>query len=76
MRDGGLGGVDSYAAFHDFGPAAPESLRVTHLTYTNVGSHGLGGRPLFHARLERLKPAAHQIGLPFMWIDSEPVGFL
>lgn len=67
-------GVDSYAtlARHHFTADAPESLRVTHLLYNNVGSHGHGdaGRALYRNRLELLRPNALSTGLPLIDVDS------
>ncbi|GAA1762317.1 hypothetical protein [Agromyces humatus] len=67
-------GVDSYAtlARHRFAVDVPESLRVTHLLYNNVGSHGHGdaGRALYRNRLELLRPNALTTGLPLTDVDS------
>ena len=67
-------GVDSYAtlARHHFAADVPESLRVTHLLYNNVGSHGHGdsGRSLYRNRLELLRPNALSTGLPLIDVDS------
>lgn len=66
-------GVDSFAvlAEHHFAPT-PDALRLTHLTFFNVGSHTSGGRgrSIFHRRYEQLSPVAERIGLPFIPIDS------
>ena len=66
-------GVDSYAviAEHRFRPV-PEDLRLTHLTFFNVGSHysGESGRLRFRRRYELLAPTADEIGLPFIPVDS------
>lgn len=66
-------GVDSFAviAEHRFRPV-PQDLRLTHLTFFNVGSHYSGevGRRRFRSRYELLTPAADQIGLPFIPVDS------
>lgn len=80
-EDGGSGvatgysaGIDSYAtlARHHFSADVPESLRVTHLLYNNVGSHGHGdgGRALYRHRLELLRPSAMSTGLPLIDVDS------
>ncbi len=67
-------GIDSYAtlARHHFAPDVPESLRITHLLYNNVGSHGHGveGRALYRNRLELVRTSASSIGLPLIDIDS------
>lgn len=67
-------GVDSYATlarFH-FGTDVPHELRVTHLLYNNVGSHGHGpeGSALYKNRLNLLRPNARSTGLPLIDIDS------
>lgn len=66
-------GVDSFAVLldHWFSPVAP-GLRLSHLTYFNVGSHGSGdrGREIFRQRFDRLSPVAAEIGLPFIPVDS------
>jgi hypothetical protein len=66
-------GVDSFAvlAEHHFANT-PDALRLTHLTYFNVGSHTSGerGRSIFHRRYGQLSPVAEAIGLPFIPIDS------
>ncbi|GAA1058068.1 hypothetical protein GCM10017608_04710 [Agromyces luteolus] len=67
-------GVDSYAtlARHHFAADAPEALRVTHLLFNNVGSHGRAerGRELYRRRLERLREGATTMGLPLIDVDS------
>jgi hypothetical protein len=74
MATGYSAGVDSYAtlARHHFAPDVPESLRVTHLLYNNVGSHGHGekGHALYRKRLERVRPGAASTGLPLIDVDS------
>ena len=66
-------GIDSYAvlAEHHFSPV-PNHLRLTHLTFFNVGSHNPGeeGRRLFRDRFGLLAPVAEGIGLPFVPVDS------
>ena len=66
-------GVDSFAvlAEHHFAEVPPD-LRLTHLTFFNVGSHGPGerGRQVFRQRFKLLTPAATEIGLPFIPVDS------
>jgi hypothetical protein len=67
-------GIDSYAtlARHHFAADVPDSLRVTHLVYNNVGSHGHGddGRALYRRRLELLRSSATSTGLPLIDVDS------
>ena len=66
-------GVDSFAvlAEHYFS-AVPDVLRLTHLTFFNVGSHNSGemGRRRFRERFGLLAPVAAEIGLPFIPVDS------
>jgi hypothetical protein len=66
-------GVDSFAvlAEHLFAEVPPD-LRLTHLTFFNVGSHGPGegGRQVFRQRFKLLTPAVTEIGLPFIPVDS------
>lgn len=67
-------GIDSYAtlARHHFSADVPDSLRVTHLLYNNVGSHGHDdrGRALYRKRLELLRPNANSTGLPLIDVDT------
>ena len=67
-------GVDSYAALarHYFATDMPDSLRLTHLLYNNVGSHGHGddGLALYRKRLELVRPSAVSTGLPLIDVDS------
>ncbi len=52
----------------------PDSYRITHGIFTNVGSHGstesVAGRKLFQGRLEIVKGCASEIGLELVLIDS------
>lgn len=43
--------------------AAPDSLRVTHLLYNNLGSHGRGGDEVFQRRLASIRQAGAEVGL-------------
>lgn len=67
-------GVDSFTtlARHFFGDDVPVDLRVTHLLYNNVGSHGPGetGRTRFANRLRLIRPKALSTGLPLIEVDS------
>jgi hypothetical protein len=81
VATGFSGGIDSFCvlADHFFG-SVPKSYKITHLFFNNVGSHGAGGRRLFWDRYNRLMPAAKELGLPFIAIDSNiseilPVSF-
>lgn len=76
-------GVDSYSVIvdHYFSSIVPPHLRLTHLTYFNVGSHGPFfnaapsersrlGRHIFRTRFNRLEPIAATMGLPIVPVDS------
>ncbi|WP_400997757.1 hypothetical protein [Agromyces sp. GXQ0307] len=67
-------GVDSYGtlARHHFAADVPDALRVTHLLFNDVGSHGRGerGRELYRRRLERRREGAETMGLPLIDVDS------
>lgn len=71
VATGFSGGIDSYCVLSDYlyGDAEPP-LKISHLLFNNVGSHGVGGEPLFRSRYERLKPAASKTGLPFIQVNS------
>jgi hypothetical protein len=68
------GGVDSYAvlADHHYKTDLPNSLRLTHLTFFNVGSHDRGerGRDRFLDRHLKMARVADEIGLPLVPVDS------
>ncbi|NEP18682.1 MAG: hypothetical protein F6J97_17570 [Leptolyngbya sp. SIO4C1] len=71
VATGFSGGIDSFSVLADhFWGDVSDSYRVTHLIFNNVGSHGHGGRPLFHQRYERLWQFAQDYELPFVKIDS------
>ena len=71
VATGFSGGVDSYCVLADTLLAdVPERLKVTHLLFNNVGSHGSGGERLFRERYGRLVPAVRRLGIPFLAIDS------
>ncbi|MBN1193180.1 MAG: hypothetical protein JXA36_05780 [Coriobacteriia bacterium] len=73
VATGFSGGVDSFAvvADHLFSDVPPD-MRLSHLAFFNVGSHGRGerGREIFKLRLARLQAVAGQIGLPLVSVDS------
>jgi len=73
-RGVGLGfsaGVDSFCALADhFLDPVPDSFRVTHLFFNNVGSHGVGGRRLFEERFAGVLPVARELGIPVVKVDS------
>lgn len=65
------GGVDSYAMIGEYLTLnTPERFRLTHLLFNNVGSHGGGGEDLWQRRYRRLAPAAGELGLPFIALNS------
>jgi hypothetical protein len=77
---GGVGtgfsaGVDSFSVIRDhFVEPVPPGFRLTHLTFHNVGSHGVRdparARALFHARHAEIARYPHSVGLPFIAVDS------
>ena len=78
VATGFSGGIDSYCVLADHVYSdIPESFKVTHLLFNNVGSHTvhvgshtIGGERLFRERYERLLPVVERIGLPFLIINS------
>jgi hypothetical protein len=69
------GGVDSFCTIVDYlinNKLA--NYRITHLLFTNVGSHGewdeAKARNLFNQRYDMLKPIAQEMGLEFIKVDS------
>ena len=66
------GGVDSFCvlADHHYSNEVPESYKLTHLLFSNVGSHGAGGERLFMERYARVESVAQEIGLPIIPINS------
>lgn len=76
VATGFSGGIDSFCVLADhFHGDVPASMKVTHLLFNNVGSHGGGGERLFLERYERLLPTARQMGLPFVRINSNLTQF-
>jgi hypothetical protein len=72
------GGVDSYCLLADHHyDKSRKDLRLTHLLYNNVGSHGFGGkgRDLFNNRFQQMEPFAARTGLPFIPVDSNVDAF-
>lgn len=66
-------GIDSFCVLGDHHYADPvPGYRLTHLLYSNVGSHGAGdgAERLFRERYERLKPTAERLSLPFIAVNS------
>jgi len=76
---GGVGtgfsaGVDAFSVVRDhFVQPTWPGHRLTHLTFTNVGSHGEDARAasrLFRARYDAIRGYPDSVGLPFVAIDS------
>ncbi|MGY5450736.1 hypothetical protein ACVFI8_07280 [Agarivorans sp. MS3-6] len=64
-------GVDSFCTITDyFADSTPSALKISHLLYNNVGSHGLGKERLFRERYEQLKHSASTWKLPFIMVNS------
>ncbi|MGY0691309.1 hypothetical protein ACW2QC_00790 [Virgibacillus sp. FSP13] len=68
-------GVDSFCTVYEhLMDTCPESLKLTHFTFHNVGSNGdFGGedaRTLFQKRLELVKPFSIEKGIDSIPIDS------
>lgn len=73
VATGFSGGIDSFSLLSThLGKRVPTGFRVSHLLFNNVGSHGRGdaGNALFAQRYQRLLPAAEELGLPFIPVDS------
>ena len=75
------GGVDSFCTFFDYLVNNKlANYRITHLLFTNVGSHGEWGgsaaRNLFNQRYDILKSFAKEMGLEFIKVDSNLSEFL
>ncbi|SHI84779.1 hypothetical protein SAMN02745181_1028 [Rubritalea squalenifaciens DSM 18772] len=67
------GGIDSYSVLHDYHfEDIPSHLKLTHLTFNNVGSHGKTkeAEKLFHIRYERVNAIAKQLDLPIIKVNS------
>ncbi|BEU01767.1 hypothetical protein OAG1_05670 [Agarivorans sp. OAG1] len=64
-------GVDSFCTITDyFSDSPPKALKITHLLYNNVGSHGPGEERLFRERYQQLKETADTWQLPFITVNS------
>ena len=71
VATGFSGGVDSFSTLVEYlSSDMPEHLRLTHLVFNNVGSHGGGGETLFEERYARISPLVKNIGLPFIKCNS------
>lgn len=73
------GGVDSYCvlADHYFDTKVPDSYKITHLLFNNVGSHGDAdkGSELFNKRYNRLTSISSGFETPFVKVDSNVDSF-
>ena len=70
-------GVDSFSVVADYYLSdVPASLRLTHLLFNNVGSHGPAGERLFERRYHQVAMTADQLGLPLIKINSNFGRFL
>lgn len=65
-------GVDSWQvlAQYYYAQNVPARLRITHLLYNDLGSHGKGGAELFARRLQNITALAHKVGLPVLPVQS------
>ena len=65
-------GVDSLHVLAEHTKSKYKSHNITHLTFNNVGSHGLGekGRELYHKRLKKPRDFANEFGFSFVESDS------
>lgn len=68
---GFTGGVDSFCTLADhYYDKVPETYKLTHLIFNNVGSAGEGGDALFEERYASLRPLADDLGLPLVKVNS------
>ena len=75
VATGFSGGVDSFTTMaNHFAHERIPSMKITHLLFNNVGSHGdsdaAKARKLFLSRYEKVRGLAENLGLPFIRIDS------
>lgn len=68
-------GIDSYAAVvQHHVRERDEDNRISHFLFNNVGSHSHGSpeqdRALFRRRLDAIRPAADELGVPVIVMDS------
>ncbi len=67
VATGFSGGIDSFCVLADhFYDETLPGHKVSHLVFNHV----VADRALSRDRYERLRPAAEELGLPFIWIDS------
>jgi hypothetical protein len=81
------GGVDSLTACHNFllDDSVPDSMRITHFLFNDVGSHSQGDRAdedkLFSARLAAARELSNELGVPLIPVrtnlgDFDPAKFV
>lgn len=65
-------GVDSWQvlAQYYYAEDVPQNLRLSHLLYNDLGSHGRGGSDLFDRRLKNITALAAEVGLPVLPVQS------
>jgi len=68
-------GIDSFCSIYDHHSGqVPDSYRITHFVFNNVGSHGEWDserpRALFHSRYDLIKAFPEAVGMEFIKIDS------
>lgn len=66
-------GVDAFCTVADYALGdCPPSLRLTHLLFNDIGSHGRGAsaKRRFETRLSHVRPVAEAIGLPLVTVRS------
>lgn len=63
-------GIDSFCTIADHLEDGPDELRLTHLLFNDVGSHGPSGHERFQRRHDRLRSVAGRLGLPFVQVAS------
>lgn len=74
-------GVDSFAVLkHNlFNESCPPSYRITHITLFNAGAFGYKAdermQQSFNKEVEKTKLFAKEVGLPFVWVDSNVRSF-
>ncbi len=70
-------GIDSYSTLSDYYQNnAPKQLKISHLLFSNVGSHGKDkATQLFNSRFNKLKSAASELKLPLFKVNSNVENF-
>jgi len=65
-------GIDSFCVLEDhYFNSVPESYKITHLIFNNVGSHHKeANNELFKERFSKNLAAVKELGLPYITIDS------